>query len=152
MIYPPKEISIKAITDFFDSKGLMFSLGLKVENFRAMSYPIEEIILEKYRAVLTRDILKERDLFDLFLIKDSLNADINKIAEKINSASLIKKGLAKTISEKLSLLLKNEFFRSDEKIEDMAILNYSHRDFEAFKEAIKPILIKICKIFLENVS
>jgi len=150
LIHPPKEVSVKTITDFFDSKELMFILGLKIKNFKVLSYNLEEIILEKYRAILTRYKFKERDLFDLFLIKDSLKANIDQIIEKIKNSSLIKRKINKIIADKLVLLEKNEFFKSDEKIEDLAIVEYNLKEFEDFKEKIKLILIKICKKFLEN--
>ncbi len=148
MIHQPVEVSVKAITDFFDSKELMFILGLRIENFKVLSYPLKEIILEKYRAILTRNELKERDLFDLFLIKDSLTVDPRQIVEKIRDSSLIKKELRKTISDKLALLEGNEFFKSGERIEDLAIIKYNLAEFEAFKEKIKPILMEVCKLFL----
>ncbi len=148
MTYPPKETSIKAITDFFDSQELLFTLGLKIENFKVLSYPLEEIILEKYRAILTRNELKERDLFDLFLIKNSLKADPGQIVEKIRNSSLIKRELGGMISDKLAHLEKGDFFRSEEKIEDLAIVRYNLSEFEAFKEKIKPILINVCTLFL----
>lgn len=150
IIYQPKETSVKAITDFFDSKELMFALGLKIGNFRVLSYSLEEIILEKYRAVLTRNELKERDLFDLFLIKDSLNADISQIIEKIRCSSFIKKELHNVIADKFNLLKNNEFFRSDEKIEELAIVKYDIKQFNDFKEKIKPILIEVCEKFLKD--
>lgn len=150
IINAPKEVSVKAITDFFESRELIFTLGLKIENFKVMSYPLEEIILEKYRAILTRDKLKERDLFDLFLINDSLKVNISQAAEKIKTSSLIKRKLDKLICEKSSLLKKGEFFESDEKIEDLAIVNYDLEEFEKFKHKINPILIDICKLFLNK--
>ena len=148
VICQPEEVSVKAITDFFDSRELMFTLGLKIENFKVSSYALEEIILEKYRAILTRDELKERDLFDLFLIKDSLKADIKKIVEKIRSSSLIKRELHRDIASKLSLLKKGGVFRSNERIQDLAIIKYDLKQFDDFKERIKPILIEICEKFL----
>lgn len=150
MINNPVELSIKAITDFFDSKELMFVLGLKIDNFKVLSYSLNEIILEKYRAILTRKNFQERDLFDLFLIKDSLNADIKLIVEKIRNSDLIKKDLVSLISEKLALLQKDKFFESEEKIELLAVAKYNPKEFEEFKVKIKPILIEICKIFLEG--
>src|SRR3989344_4842623 len=45
IINKPVELSIKAITDFFDSRELLFILGLKIENFRILSYSLKEIIL-----------------------------------------------------------------------------------------------------------
>ena len=150
IINAPKEVSIKTITDFFDSKELMFILGLDITNFRVLSYPLEEIILEKYRAILTRNELKERDLFDLFLIKDSLKINTKQVIEKIKNSSLIKKELDKLITEKLSLLERDEFFKSNEKIEDLAITEYNPKEFKEFKQKIKPILIEICKKFLNK--
>ncbi len=148
LINPPKKVSIKLITDLFDSKELLFILGLNLNNFNVLSYSIEEIILEKYRAILTRKQLQERDLFDLFLIKDSLNADIRLIIDKIQSSSLIKKDLTKLISEKLALLQDNRFFESEEKIEELAIAQYDKIKFEEFKKNIELILIEICERFL----
>ena len=148
IINNPKESSIKAITDFFDSKDLLFSLGLKQDNFIVLSYPIEEIIIEKYRAILTRKALAERDLFDLFLIPKSLNVDIDKVVDKIESSSLIKKGLGKLISDNLTLLNEGNFFNSREKIEDLAIIKYSPDEFTDFKKKIQPKLIEICKKYL----
>ena len=144
----PQEISVKAITDFFDSKKLMFDFNISYENFKVLSYSLKEIILEKYRAVLTRKKIQERDLFDLFLIKDSLKANIDEIVEKIRNSSLIKRDLNSLIKEKMILLEEGNFFKKDEKIEELALLAYNKKDFEEFKEKIKPILIKICEDFL----
>lgn len=149
IIAPPTEVSVKAITDFFDSKELLFTLGLRIDNFKVLSYPLYEIMLEKYRAVLTRDELKERDLFDLFLIKDSLKPDVEKIVEKIISSSLIKRGIRKIIEDKHALLKKDEFFKSEERIAELSIVRYDVKEFDAFKERIRPLLITICERVLE---
>ena len=37
------------------------SIGYNLLNIKLRTYPLDEIIIEKYRAVLTRDALKERD-------------------------------------------------------------------------------------------
>ena len=150
LLNSPDKVSVKAITDFFDSKELLFVLNLDYRNFNVLSYSLEEIILEKYRAVLTRKNLQERDLFDLFLIRNSLDADKEKIIEKIKGSSLIKREIQGIVKEKLELLDKNEFFKSEENIEELAIKSFSKQEFEKFKEKIKPKLIEICKDFLDN--
>ena len=150
IINTPKEASVKAITDFFDSKELLFTLGLNIQNFKVLSYPLEEIILEKYRATLTRESLKERDIFDLFLIKGSLKVDTSQVVDKIRSSALIKRELEKTVSEKLALLQDGKFFKSDEKIEDLAITKYNKEGFEKFKTQLQPILTRICQEFLKK--
>ncbi len=143
-----QEVSIKSITDFFDSKKLMFNLNISYENFKILSYSLKEITLEKYRAILTRKNFQERDLFDLFLIKNSLKANVKEVVEKIKNSSLIKKGLESLIKEKLKLLEEGIFFKSNEKIEEFAILEYDKNKFEEFKQSVEPILINICRRFL----
>lgn len=150
IINKPVWLSIKAITDFFDSKELKFILGLEINNFKVLSYPIEEIILEKYRALLTRNYLFERDLFDLYLIQKSLNVNINQVVNKIESSSLIKKQIKNLIESKLKELEEDRFFISTERISDLAIVNYDLYNFEKFKDRIKLILIEICKKFIEE--
>ena len=148
MVDKTQEVSVGAITDFFDSKKLMSDLNLSYSNFRVQSYSLKEITLEKYRAVLTRHKLQGRDLFDLFLIKDSLKADLDEIVEKIKNSLLIKRSLNELINEKLDLLQKSKFFESEEKTEDLTIASYDKKEFEGFKDKIKPLLIEICKKFL----
>ncbi|MFA5381750.1 MAG: nucleotidyl transferase AbiEii/AbiGii toxin family protein [Candidatus Micrarchaeia archaeon] len=150
IIHKPVKISIKTITDLFDSKELVFSLGLDIQNFNIKSYSINEILIEKYRAILTRKDLKERDLFDLFFIPNSLSIKKSEIIQKISASSLIKRDLNKLIEKKLTLLEKNNFFESDENMEYLAIANYDKKKFEKFKEKIKPKLIEICKTFLSK--
>jgi len=150
MLNKPVEVSIKAITDFFESEKLLFDLNLSYENFRVTSYSIEEIILEKYRALLTRPRLMERDLFDLFLINGSLKIDVEEVVEKIKSSSLIKKDLEELIKDNLRKLEEGEFFESEEKIEDLAIVKYDLEGFEEFRKNIKLLLIDICKLFLRK--
>ena len=86
----------------------------------------------------------------MFLIKDSLNADIKLIVEKIKNSSLIKKDLTNLINEKLVLLQNNKFFESKDKVERLSIVQYNPNEFEEFKEKIKPKLIEICNKFLEK--
>lgn len=150
MIDKPQEISIRAITDFFDSKKMMFDLDLSYKNFKVLSYTLREIILEKYRAILTRKTLQERDLFDLFLISNSLDADIKDIVEKIKTSSLIKKDLNKIIKEKITPLQEGSFFKEDERIKELAIFEYDLEKFEEFKRRIGPILLEACKRFLAD--
>ena len=150
IINTPEKVSIKAITDFFDSKKMLYELGLAYQNFNVLSYSLEEIKLEKYRAVLTRKYFQERDLFDLFLIKNSLDIDVSVIVEKIKTSSLIKRDLVNLISGKLALLQENKFFESKEKVDTLSIVKYNPKELEEFKEKIKPKLIEICNKFLKK--
>jgi predicted nucleotidyltransferase component of viral defense system len=142
-------VSVRTITDFFDSKELLFELGLSYENFKVKSYSVQEIILEKYRAILTRKTFQERDIFDLFFIGNSLNPDISLIIDKINNSAVMRKNVKERIAEKLDLLKNNSFFKSNENMEHLSIREYNEEKFQKFKEKIKPILIKICENLLK---
>jgi predicted nucleotidyltransferase component of viral defense system len=144
VFFETPEISVKTITEFFDSEMLLADLNISYSNFNVKSYSINEIILEKYRAILTRKNLQERDLFDLFFIPDSLEVKKDLIIKKINNASLITKNLKERIQEKLILLENNSFLESTEKIQDLSIKEYNILEFQDFKEKIKSILIEIC--------
>ncbi|MEK6927977.1 MAG: nucleotidyl transferase AbiEii/AbiGii toxin family protein [Nanoarchaeota archaeon] len=150
IIEKPIEISIRAITDWFDSKKILSDLNLSYLNFKVESYSLKEITLEKYRAILTRNKLKERDLFDLFLIKAALEANVEDIIDKIKSSALIKKNLIELINEKLILLQEGKFFQSEERIEELSIIEYNQKEFENFKQKIQPKLIEICEGFLSK--
>jgi len=76
--------------------------------------------------------------------------DYKEAAEKIEISSLIKKKVKEIIELKLVELKEDNFFRSTERIEDLAILKYDLVGFEEFKEKIKPILVKICGEFLKK--
>ena len=49
-----------------------------------------------------------------------------------------------------NILEKDKFFDSEEKIEALAVAKYNPREFEEFKEKIKPKLIEICNNFLKK--
>ena len=114
------------------------------------SYTLNEIKLEKYRALLTRDRLQERDLFDLFLIPNSLKVDVKKVVEKIINSSPIKKNLEKDIEKRLNDLKEQKFFGGSSEVASMAIVTYIPNEFDIFKEKIKPLLIEICELFLKK--
>lgn len=149
LFFEPEVVSVKAITDYFDSKELLFTLGLDINNFRVLSYTLGEVKLEKYRALLTRPVLKERDLFDLFLIPRSLDVNITEIVDKIRASSLIKKDLNQIISLHHDKLKNNSFFETDERIADLAIVRYDLKSFEQFKIKVAVKLRLICEEFLK---
>ena len=84
----------------------------------------------------------------MYLIPNSLSVDIEEVIVKIESSSLIKKGLKILIESKLKDINEDTFFRTTERISDLAIVKYNLESFEHFKENIKPLLVKICEEFI----
>lgn len=159
-IYPNKDIKINNIIDFLKErkkvKEKLYELGIGFENYKTKSYPINEIILEKYRAILTRKELKDRDVFDLYIIsqimkKNVLKAQIGNIVEKIKESAKYfgKVRNNKIIKESLNRLKKNEFVSSEDAAKDLSLVDVNLKDYDKFKDKLKLKLIKICQEYFK---
>ena len=116
------------------------SIGYDLLNIKLKTYPLDEVIIEKYRAVLTRDALKERDVFDLYLInkrcKNVLKYDNNLIFEKIQSARMISPDLSNNLEKNCRLLHDNEFGDSDDDIRRLSLIEIDKKDYGNFKSQL----------------
>ena len=148
----PGELKINNIIDFYEvDKKYLQSIGYDLINAKVLSYPIEEIILEKFRALLTRPEFKERDLFDLFLInKDNLNvfgADIENIVKKIKRGMSIVPQAKDNLKENLKKLKEDNFFVSSDDVDSLTLVKYDKKAYEQFRERIKEFSISILEKF-----
>ena len=125
------------INTIIDPDILLKSIGYDLRNITMKTYPLEEIILEKYRAVLTRDALKERDIFDLYLINkkgtDVFNTDTTSILTKIESGVLIAPDLKKNLEKNCRLVLDDNFGESDDDISRFTLIEVDEKKYEQFK-------------------
>lgn len=97
LMYPVKEIKAKSLIPnklFEEIKFLYPQYPYLSEEIRIKSYSLEEILIEKVRAILTRRGIKGRDFLDVFLI-------IHKNKIKLES-------FKKQIIEKIVFMLKYE--------------------------------------------
>lgn len=126
------------------------SIGYDLLNITLKTYPLDEVIIEKYRAVLTRDVLKERDVFDLYLInkscKNVLKYDNTLILNKIQSAHMISADLYDNLEKNCELLHNNDFWDSDDDISRLSLIELDKKDFEDFKSRLYDKLKDICSI------
>jgi hypothetical protein len=126
------------------------SIGYDLLNIKLKTYLLDEVIIEKYRAVLTRDALKERDVFDLYLInkscKNVLKYDNKLIFEKIQSARMISPDLSNNLEKNCRLLHDNKFGDSDDDISRLSLVEINEKDYEEFKNQLYDKFKKICNI------
>ncbi len=126
------------------------SIGYDLLNIKLKTYPLDEVIIEKYRAVLTRDSLKERDVFDLYLInkgrKEVLKIDNKLILRKIKSGFLISEFSKDNLVKNCRLLFDDNFNDSDDDIYRLTLIEIDKKDYEMFKKRLFNKLKKICKI------
>jgi predicted nucleotidyltransferase component of viral defense system len=126
------------------------SIGYDVSNITMNTYALDEIILEKYRAVLTRKKLKERDVFDLYLIhqgcKNVIDFDEEMIFKKIESGFLISHVSERNLKHHCELLKNGCFGRSDDDIKRLSLVEIHQNDYKKFKALLYKKLEKVCQI------
>jgi predicted nucleotidyltransferase component of viral defense system len=141
--------AVSEINNIVDQDLFLKSIGYDLVNMRINTYPLDEIILEKYRAILTREGLKERDVFDLFLInkgqKDVFKTDNNLIFKKIVSSFLISHVSKENLVKNCDLLSKGTFGVSDDDIARLTLTEIDAEKYEEFKNRIFNKLKDICK-------
>jgi len=137
-IKSPVNKKLLNLVDLYKNKLLLKSLNFDIETVNLLVYNLDEIILEKYRAILTRKQIKERDLFDLYLInktKDVFKVKNNEILNKVSSSF---KFLPKTKDfYNVNLKnIKNNEIEITQDISNLSIIKYETQDFINFKNKV----------------
>ena len=142
--------SNEMLRNIMDQDMFLKSIGYDLTNRTMKTYTIDEIILEKYRAILTKDTLKERDILDLYLIHqkgtDVFKVDNQLIDKKIQSGILISQDLEKNLEKNCQLLRKNGFGESNDDINRLTLIEIDNRDYEKFKNQLYRKLKDICDL------
>ena len=124
------------------------SIGYNLSQIKFRTYPLDEIIIEKYRAILTRDALKERDVFDLYLInkncKNVLKFGNALIFKKIESGYMISPDLSNNLEKNCTLLHNGGFGDSDDDISRLSLVEINEEDYAEFTNQLYDKLKDIC--------
>lgn len=138
------------INNIVDQDLTLKSIGYDLPNLKINTYHLDEIIIEKYRAILTRDKLKERDVFDLYLInkicKDVFGFDNTLIFEKIESGYMISPDLGNNLANNCKLLHDDTFGDSDDDISRLTLVEIDSKNYDKFKNQLYNELGEICKM------
>jgi predicted nucleotidyltransferase component of viral defense system len=138
------------INNIVDQDLTLKSIGYDLSNIKIYTYHLDEIIIEKYRAIFTRDKLKERDVFDLYLInkicKDVFGFDNTLIFEKIESGYMISPDLGDNLKHNCTLLHDGDFGDSDDDISRLTLVKIDDEEYEKFKSRLYDKLSEICKL------
>jgi len=120
-----------------------------LESLDIEGYGIDEIIIEKLRAIITREWIKERDIYDLFLISklgynifEIKHLDLHKKIQQGIGYQSNKKNAIKHVLEIRKRLaeLENNLERE---IKDMNLVNYHSGEYREFFERIKKFILEI---------
>lgn len=155
-IYPALYSNIRHLFDNELIRDLEFFENLKIKIRKNIPcYDLREIAAEKIRAILTRPTIKERDLFDLFLISNKLNLEKNlnkeRIVKKIVSCKYFIKGLSEKIKSNIEMLTKNRDAIIEEKTK-LSLIKIKEDEYLEFEKDIIPFLAEIAEKALNLLS
>jgi predicted nucleotidyltransferase component of viral defense system len=140
---------MQTIIPIVDNDTVLTSIGYNLVPIGLFCYALEEIVLEKYRAILTRDAPMQRDIYDLYLIDkkemDVLDIDKNKIFKKIESGRLATSHLDKNLSNNCKYLLEKGFLDSEDDITLLSLLPINNVQYERFKKKLFKRLQYLCE-------
>lgn len=147
LIYPVLFEDIKHLFDSELIKDLEFAEGIRIQiGKNIFCYDLREVAGEKIRAILTRPVIKERDLLDLFLISKTIDLekslDKKKIVNKIVSSKSFIKGLPEKIKENIEMLTKNRSNIIEERSK-LTLVEIRENEYSDFEKKIIPFLVEI---------
>ena len=140
---------LQTIRHMLPKDAVLASLGYNLIPLRLSCYALEEIVLEKYRASLTRDMPKERDIYDLYLINKK-ELDVFSIGEqdiwtKIKAGKLATSHLERNLSTNCKHLLEKGFFDSEDDITLLSLSPVNRVEYEQFKKRLFKRLRNFCE-------
>ncbi|MBI3031977.1 nucleotidyl transferase AbiEii/AbiGii toxin family protein [Candidatus Woesearchaeota archaeon] len=145
--YPFKSknaISLLHLLSEKNKKELLFLFPQEMSSFnttiKVLCYDLHEILLEKARAILTRQAVKERDFVDLYFILRFLGEKINNY--KVN---IIEKTMFMLNYEKYrNNLLENEHvLKAFKDFQENILLQQEPQDLKLFFHTLKEYLIRV---------
>jgi predicted nucleotidyltransferase component of viral defense system len=154
LIYPVLFEDIKHLFDSELIKDLEFTEGIKIQiRKNILCYDLKEIAGEKIRAILSRPIIKERDLLDLFLISKIIDLekslDKKEIVNKIVSSKSFIKRLDEKIKENTEILTKNRKSIIEEKSK-LTLIEIDENEYSDFEKKLIPFIVEIGQQALEK--
>jgi predicted nucleotidyltransferase component of viral defense system len=136
------------INTIIDMDTFLKSIDYNLENITIKTYSLDEIILEKYRAILTREAIKERDILDLYLIhqrgNNVLKISTSAINKKIQSGIIIAHDMQKNLEKNCQLLQRETSITSDDDVSRFTLINIDNAPYEEFKNHLIKKLKDIC--------
>lgn len=142
LFYPIKEIEAKPLFDKTFEKEIKFiypEYSYLLEPIRIKVYDLNEILIEKIRAILTRKVIKGRDLIDAYLIinhtKPNLELIKKQSIEKIDFMLKYEKYLENIQNKNLELL--DKFILGDE---SKLMIKEAPEGFDQFVKEFRVVL------------
>lgn len=148
IIYPYTESRINTIVE---NDTYLRSIGYNLKYVTIKTYPFDEIVLEKYRAILTRESFTERDLLDLYLISEQginvLGVPGNLVKRKLDCGVLIAPGLLQNLKRNCTILQSHGFLESEDDVRRLTLVTIDTSRYLHFKNLFFEKLKAICATY-----
>ncbi|MFH1511276.1 MAG: nucleotidyl transferase AbiEii/AbiGii toxin family protein [Candidatus Woesearchaeota archaeon] len=146
LLYPVRRLKAKSlIGDVLDKElGFLFpEWQYLLEPVKLNAYSLEEILVEKIRAVLTRKGIKSRDLIDIFLITNKNKASLDSFKPQIISKTEFVLGYEKYQKN----IINKDFssFNGFAKEEEKLLIHDIPKGFEMFLEEFRLFVQSLAK-------
>jgi len=142
-------VVIETIKPIVPRDAVLNSLGYTIAPLQVPCYTLKEIILEKYRAILTRDVPMQRDIYDLYMIHknklDVFNICEREIFVKIKSGELATSHLKSNLSNSCKHILKKGFLDYEDDISLLSLSPIDNVEYEKFKKTLFKRLRYFCE-------
>lgn len=150
LINDPVSAEIKTIVDFKISDVVLLKqlTNYNLEKPILKIYLIEEVILEKIRALITREQFKPRDVFDLYLINkltNIFNQSKDDLFRKLRASPFNKEDIRKNIKNFLSEKIVVDL----DDILNLSLINFNELEFIEFSKKLILYSKELSKEFLE---
>ncbi len=146
--YKPIKVEINNLVDILqlnnDDWLELKSLDFDLEKIKINVYDLKEIILEKYRAILTRRTMQKRDFFDLFFINKKTNVfkiDDSLILDKIKFSFRFFKKTRDFYKYNMSTI-KNNNLDIKEDVFYLSLIDYDQKKYDVFKKKLFEKILK----------
>ncbi len=131
--YPPIRKEIPNLLDILNVQEQAQMIGVRLYNPVLLCYPREEIALEKFRAILTREQPKERDLLDMYLLNTQLNVfeiPIQHITRKIQASKRTLQNYTKTLT-KNCIQLQHQELQTQEDVQYLSLQTIDKSNYKS---------------------
>ena len=153
LINIPCRVKIKNIIDYYP----LGETELKIANYDLVkpvmnAYCIEEIILEKMRAVMTREQFKQRDAFDLYVINKSKDIFLQKrehLFRKLESSPFRSEDVIKNIRRFAEEDIQSKLAGIVNEIDSLSLIKFREKEFINFMNKLDKRLKQLSNKYLD---
>ncbi|MFT4249781.1 MAG: nucleotidyl transferase AbiEii/AbiGii toxin family protein [Candidatus Woesearchaeota archaeon] len=145
----PVQITVPNLPDILGVQEQAQVIGVTLHSPTIPCYPKTEIALEKFRAILTREQPKERDILDMYLLNKQLDLfeiPVQQIIRKIQASKRTLQNYTETLTKNCTQL-QNQELHTQEDVQYLSLQTIDKQEYQEFKKQLFTHLKQVCSYF-----